>query len=1229
MSEWAVRHSDGSILKDGQGNNIATRSLEYSGSWMGECFVTVSFKSPAPILFKIGDYLVYRNEIFEINYDPGKIKQARRSEFGEAFVYENVKFNAKQDELARTEFLDIVLHDNQLHYTSLTKFSFYVSSLDDLLDRIQANLDEQWGSGAWKLYSRNRLRSGQRGCDLSVWDKTYGSGTADNVIDSTSITADGLNCWSALALINSQFDINFITRGRNVFVGTAGLPTSHIFKYGKGNGLYQIEQNADSEQSITTRLRAYGSSKNLPNRYYATLNLQAFATVTSIESKGMSKGNYNVYAQLDLPFSISYFYNFLYDFKDGRKSYLVTLMCGGHKVQASVFKTKNAAGTSFFAAHNSTADFASHKNSLDDIRKFGDAVKTGEKIIFLFGVKKESFPKDYKSYATDNLPNNMAIDRLMLPGFPNKSLKQWWSEQSEETKQRIYKGDKVHLFSENKYRPYIDSANVREIGVRPNSVYFDNKDIQQGIEDIYPTIEKMEINGIRIDEVKSADTVEDNGVFKDGSTIPNFHIFLKSAIDFDINDLIGNSTEQPTISMKDGMCAGRTFQIGAVSKQKDGSWELTCQRVKDESLNLYFPYNDYQIKTGDHFVLLGIPLPDSYVEAASIRLLKHALAFLDKNDYTRYVYSPKIDEVYMQRQHDLSVADTTGSIVSLHDTIKEGDIMQFEDTDLHIEGKVSIDQLTIRETDDKIPTYEITLREDKSIGTIQKLQEKINSLESGNGGTVAGGGGNNLTVPQIQRLMESQGGKLFLSKLTSDTAQELITFLNGIAFKNGGIDGAGRAELLSIIAEVLKSYDFNSTTESGFGVTKRKDGKYQLSITDLVVWGKAVFNELEIRKMSYVGGNMVFSSCGSKIKKVVPLDKDGEELSDRAEYFTSGGKLIPANGKFLSCTKKAFKQSTKPFASAGKFIPANGGVLGCFDGDAATDVAAYRCYFHQDDGTTATTNLWEVGDQARCQTFNIKEGKYKGVSNRRYWRLVKKVGEDYIDLSATDCEEGSDIPQVGDALVQFGSRTNTDRMSLIYVVVNGDDAPAIIWYDGVNSYTLKNKRTAIVSPKEVIFNTRMFKLVNDNGEKVTTVAERGEWKQGEEYFYYDRVSYNGRLWLCIAPEGVAVTEEPSEHSDKWLLQVDKGDDNIKVDITVESGAIKNGKGSVTLYGTVYKGDKDITPNITPYRLKWTRMSSDSEADAAWNKAHAHIGRRITIQASEVKGGAYINYEFKE
>lgn len=355
-------------------------------------------------------------------------------------------------------------------------------------------------------------------------------------------------------------------------------------------------------------------------------------------------------------------------------------------------------------------------------------------------------------------------------------------------------------------------------------------------------------------------------------------------------------------------------------------------------------------------------------------------------------------------------------------------------------------------------------------GTISQLKEDVNNILSGN---FSGGGG--LNAAQATELIKNYTDIRFLSKLTPDTAQEIITFLKGVAFNNGGIDGEGRAELLSVILDTIKSKNFDSTTESGFGITKRKDGKYQLSITDLIVWGKATFNELEKRKLSYVGGNMVFSSCGSKIKAVVPISENGEEIVEKSHRFIkTGGKTITANGQLLYYSR-AKKRS------------------------ANVKIAAYRCYFYQDDGTTATTNLWEAGDQARCQTFNIKDGAYQGVSNRSYWRLVKNVGNDYIDLSVTDCEEGSDIPQVGDSLVQFGNRTNTDRMSLIYVVVNGDEAPAIIWYDKVNSYTLEGKKTAIISPKEVTFNTRMFNLLNDDGttESISSIKQTTENIQAE------------------------------------------------------------------------------------------------------------------------------------
>jgi hypothetical protein len=1189
MSEWAIRHGDGSVLKDEAGNEVTTGNLEYSGAWMGECFVSVTFKNAVPILFRIGDFLTYRGEVFEINYDPGKIKQSRRGEYGEAFVYENVKFNAKQDELARTEFLDIVLHDNQIHYTSLTKFAFYVSSPDDLLDRIQANLDEQWGEGAWKIYSRNRLRSGQRGCDLSVWDKTYGSGIADNVIDSTSITADGLNCWNALALINSQFDINFITRGRNVFVGTAGLPTSHIFKYGRGNGLYQIEQNADSEQAVTTRLRAYGSTKNLPNRYYATLHLQVSAAVKAVEGElyvSPDGRQANVSVELALPFSVSYFTGASIGTGSDvdRPCYVVPVTCNGAKAVVRAFKSLNSANTILQCDHSDTPLYYYEANSLEDVKRFAANAKEGAKIIFTSSVNKEKFPRENRDYATANLPDNMAVDRLMLPGFPNKSLKQWWDEQTEETKRRIYQGDKSHLFSESKYRPYVDSANVKEIGVRPNSVYFDSKDVQQGIEDIYPTIEKMEIGGIRIDEVESADTIEDNGVFKDGSTIPNFHIRLKAAIDFDLNDLIGNSTEQPTISMKDGMCGGRTFQIGSVNKQKDGSWELTCQRVKDESLDLYFPYNDYQVKTGDHFVLLGIPLPDSYVEAASMKLLKYALSYLDRNDYTRYVYSPKIDDVYMQRQHDMAVADTTHALISLHDTIKEGDIMQFDDSDLRIEGKVSIDQLVIREEEGKIPSYEVTLREDKSVGTIQKIQERISSIESGNGGA---GGGGGLTVPQVQRLIETHGGRHFLDRLHPDTARELITFLKGIAVGDGcGIDGKGNANLLDIIASAVKSRDFHSglLDGTGFGIYEDEHGKSVAEVDKLEVRQKATFAELEYRRLAFTTGDVGYTSAGGRIA----------------------------------------------------FVKKTGN--------------AYRCYFLADDGEKRVANEWRVGDMATCRTTNLLSRTTKQAADRYYWRLVVNTGEEttggklyyFIDLSdirgsldlttidgkkhacvGMDTSTENDVPQAEDDIIQLGSQTDPDRQYAYILYVSEGKR---VDYAGINDYDLTRHIVNEFSPRGTTIRSDSFKVISGagTGTSAPIVCDRGEWTGGTVAGHYDRFSYRGSLWLCTVGAGKTTTEEPSEKSMVWLRQVAQGADGaqgaapVMLDIYSDGGNfIRNGQGTVTLTAVVTKANVDITGTFPPACFSWLRHSGNAAYDEAWNNRHKGAGPVVTVGAEDV------------
>lgn len=832
MSAWNIYHKDGSKLTDVNGEQITVHGLEYSDSWMGECFLTINFKHEVPINFQIGDYIVYRGERFELNYEPGKDKQARPDTYGEGFVYDSVKFNALQDELARAEFLDVVLNDNELHYTALPKFPFYVQTLDDLLDRIQACLNEQIGAGLWKIYSRNKERSVQRGALESEWLSVYGEKTDDNVIESMSITVDSQTCWQALALVNEKWDINFIVRGRNIYVGTTGIQANHIFKYGLGNGLYEIVQNADSDQSVVTRLRAYGSEKNLPSHYYADLGVKYVANITKVVGAST-----NVTLELDLDYIETYFKNprkYIVPGETGEQSLgWVLKVTFDFKTEITGYVTQayDSKKCRFYSELKGTQTDTGDEESKEKLDAFIAQVKAGNtKMYITSGLNKKAVPSSMKEYAK-NLPNNMSINRLMLPGFPHVSLSDFYNTLTDEEKKYVNPTGRQHKFSTDPHRPYIDSINIEQIGLRSASQFFETDDKTNGVIEIYPTIEEMEIGGVRVDEIDEGVAPDDDGRFGDNETVKNVDIYLKKAIDFDINDL---KDDDFSISMKDGMCGGRTFKV-ASSTKIDGRWRLTIERVKDDALELWFPYKDYPIKKGDHFVLTDITLPDSYVNAASLKLLKYAIAFIDKNDYTRYVYQPKVDEIFMARQHDLAEKDTTGVIKSLHDTLKAGDLMEFEDTDLRIGGVISIDQLTIKEEDGKIPTYDITLREDKEVGTIQKIQQQISSLQSGNGGTGAG-----LTTTQVKNQVATEGSKHFISKINDDIANGTITWEKVQKFLQGLLVGGG-------------------------SWTPDAEGRSHLITDYLEVRMKAIFEELVINKTSTIGGKEIISPAGGVV----------------------------------------------------------------------------------------------------------------------------------------------------------------------------------------------------------------------------------------------------------------------------------------------------------------------------------------------------------------------------
>ena len=1157
MSTWNIYHKDGSKLTDVNGEQITVHGLEYSDSWMGECFVTINFKHEVPINFQIGDYIVYRGERFELNYEPGKDKQARPDTYGEGFIYDSVKFNALQDELARAEFLDVVLNDNELHYTSLPKFPFFVQTLDDLLDRIQANLDEQIGAGLWKIYSRNKDRSVQRGALESEWLSVYGEKTDDNVIESMSITVDSKKCWDALALVNEKWDVNFIVRGRNIYVGTTGIEAGHIFSYGLGKGLYEIVQNADSDQSVITRLRAYGSEKNLPSHYYADLGIKYVANITKVIGAST-----NVELDLDVDYIETYFKN--------KRTYVISgqtqEQSNGWVLQVTfdfqttitgyVTQSGSSGKCRFYSELKGGQVDSGDEESKEKLDTFIAQVNAGNtKMYITSGLNKKAVPSSMKEYA-ENLPNNMAINRLMLPGFPHVSLSNFYDSLTEQEKKYVNPTGKLHKFSTDPYRPYIDSLNIEEIGLRSASQFFDTDDKTNGVIEIYPTIEEMEIGGVRVDEIDEGVAPDDDGRFGDNETVKNIDIYLNKAIDFDINDL---KDDDFSISMKDGMCGGRTFKV-ASSTKVDGRWRLTIERSKDDALELWFPYKDYPIKSGDHFVLTGITLPDSYVKAASLKLLKYTIALLDKNDYTRYVYQPKVDELFMARQHDKAQADETGTIKSLHDTLKAGDLMNFNDTDLNIEGIISIDQLTIKEEDGKIPTYDITLREDKEVGTIQKMQQQISSLQSGNGGTGAG-----LTTTQVKNQVATEGSKHFISKINDDTAKGTVTwekvqkFMQGLNIGEGNnysIDGNGNAILSSVLLNLLKSLDFNESEQSGFAIKQRSDGKYQMLLTDLIVWGKAIFNTLLIRELSYVGGNIVLS---------------------------------PAAGK-ISYIKEVYSETTN-------------------------EMIGWKCYLLADDGTTATINSFKVDDQVRCKTFNIASGIYENVSNKDYWRIVSKVSTEnevitddeghelydgkkfaWIQIAKDNCMEGSDNPAAGDTIVLMGNRSDTSRQHLLMMETEGDSAPKFTMYRGVNSYTLKDKSIFDVGFDGINIVTKYFKMVNVSGEKIWTPIYLGDWKEGTAYEYYNEVTWLGTRWLCIVSEGQTTTEEPSEDSPYW-----KATTNIyKPQVILYTDIVYSGIAIGETHNITCKlmlGDKDVTNGVASWKV--TRKTDDSVDDAAW------------------------------
>ena len=249
----------------------------------------------------------------------------------------------------------------------------------------------------------------------------------------------------------------------------------------------------------------------------------------------------------------------------------------------------------------------------------------------------------------------------------------------------------------------------------------------------------------------------------------------------------------------------------------------------------------------------------------------------------------------------------------------------------------------------------------------------------------------------------------FIRKDQDDTTPYNITFANptqgcgivlGDKFSSGATGTGGK---------IHGYYDTNNTFQT-YG-----------ELDYLYVRKKATFTQLTIEELKSVGGQIILSPASMKCSEVEIITLTQEDIDN----ITQSNKYLDSDGTY------------KTYCSVGDTV--------------------FRCYFKKDDGEgTELSNQFVAGDQAKCQTFNTKAinnyaGNPSSAGNRYYWRLVVNTGDDFIDLSQSDCDENSDVPVAEDAIVQLGNRHDATRQSAQILSAYGNDSPSHKMYQGIGT----------------------------------------------------------------------------------------------------------------------------------------------------------------------------------
>lgn len=346
-----------------------------------------------------------------------------------------------------------------------------------------------------------------------------------------------------------------------------------------------------------------------------------------------------------------------------------------------------------------------------------------------------------------------------------------------------------------------------------------------------------------------------------------------------------------------------------------------------------------------------------------------------------------------------------------------------------------------------------------------------------------------LTAQGQRRESESGGVYLIRSYDNVTPASDLNAYsaLRALRQFVNAVDDDDVAGLLTF-AKGLQSAGFmEGSFGRGFELMKDRNGRSYLEIDEIFVRMRAVFESLEIKHVSHVGGENILSPAGIECYRVETVPAQiGLRSSDGADLLDKDGEQLTAK---------------------------------------ATDTNVYRCYFKTTDGERTIYNQFAVGDLALCREFNTKKNADGTTLGRYYWRAVVGVGSDYIDLSITDCLEGSDAPIKGDTIVCLGNKSDKARQNAVVVSSYGVGSPSIKMYQGIKTFALSDDNApVIISPDGNKFTgdfvsrsgDNIVDIINGKAKVYTEKPSFQPYKVGDLWVNATDGTYKNELLRCVS-----------------------------------------------------------------------------------------------------------------